>query len=184
MEVVPGDVVRVEPGDQLVADGVVVDTRGLTVDESLLTGESDGIRKRVGDRLLSGSFGLSGSGNYEVDAVREDSYAEKIAGEAREFRHGLSPLQIEVNTVLRATTIALIPIALIVLIGFTLHDKEFRDAAQEATAGLVTLIPEGLVLLMSVTLAVAAVRLARQNTLVQQMSATEALAAVDTICVD
>jgi magnesium-transporting ATPase (P-type) len=183
-EVVPGDVVRVEPGDQLVADGPLVDTRGLTVDESLLTGESDGIRKRVGDRLLSGSFGLSGSGHYEVDAVREDSYAEKIAGEAREFRHGLSPLQIEVNTVLRATTIALVPIALIVLLGFTLHDKEFRDAAQEATAGLVTLIPEGLVLLMSVTLAVAAVRLARQNTLVQQMAATEALAAVDTICVD
>ena len=183
-EVVPGDVIRVEPGDQLIADGALVDTRGLTVDESLLTGESDGIRKRIGDRMLSGSFGLSGSGHYEVDAVRENSYAEKVAGEAREFRHGLSPLQVEVNTVLRATTIALIPIALIVLIGFTLHDKEFRDAAQEATAGLVTLIPEGLVLLMSVTLAVAAVRLARQHVLVQQMSATEALAAVDTICVD
>ena len=85
---------------------------------------------------------------------------------------------------LKATTIALVPIALIVLVGFTIHDKEFREAAQEATAGLVTLIPEGLVLLMSVTLAVAAVRLARQNTLVQQMAATEALAAVDTICVD
>ena len=183
-EVVPGDLVRVEPGDQLVADGAVVDTRGLTVDESLLTGESDGIRKRVGDRLLSGSFGISGSGHYEVDAVREDSYAAKIAGEAREFRHAPSPLQVEVNTVLKATTIALVPIALIVLIGFTLHDKAFREAAQEATAGLVTLIPEGLVLLMSVTLAVAAVRLARQNTLVQQMAATEALAAVDTICVD
>ena len=95
-----------------------------------------------------------------------------------------SPLQVEVNTVLKATTIALVPIALIVLSASRLHDKAFRDAAQEATAGLVTLIPEGLVLLMSVTLAVAAVRLARQNTLVQQMAATEALAAVDTICVD
>ena len=134
--------------------------------------------------MLSGSFGLTGSGHYEADAVREDSYAEKIAGEAREFRHAASPLQIEVNTVLKATTIALVPIALIVVLGFTVHDKAFRDAAQEATAGLVTLIPEGLVLLMSVTLAVAAVRLARQNTLVQQMGATEALAAVDTICVD
>ncbi|MGH2954165.1 MAG: cation-translocating P-type ATPase [Solirubrobacterales bacterium] len=183
-EVVPGDVVRVEPGDQLVADGEVIDARGLTVDESLLTGESDGIRKRSGERLLSGSFGISGSGHYEVDAVREDSYAEKIAGEAREFRHPPSPLQLEVNRVLGATTLALAPIALIVLIGFTVHDAAFRDAAQEATAGLVTLIPEGLVLLMSVTLAVAAVRLARQDTLVQQMAATEALAAVDTICVD
>ncbi|MFI5121682.1 MAG: HAD-IC family P-type ATPase, partial [Vicinamibacteria bacterium] len=183
-EVVPGDIVLVEPGDQLVAVGPLVDTRGLSVDESLLTGESDGVRKRIGDRMLSGSFGLSGSGQYEVDAVREHSHAEKVAGEAREFRHPLSPLQVEVNMVLRATTIALVPIALIVLAGFTIHDKEFRDAAQEATAGLVTLIPEGLVLLMSVTLALAAVRLARQNTLVQQMAATEALAAVDTICVD
>ena len=183
-EVVPGDLVRVEPGDQLVADGEVVESRGLTVDESLLTGESDGIRKREGERLLSGSFVASGSAHYEVDAVRGDSYAEKIAGEAREFRHPLSPLQVEVNRVLSATTIALVPIAIIVLIGFGLRDKAFRDAAQEATAGLVTLIPEGLVLLMSVTLAVAAVRLARQNTLVQQMGATEGLAAVDTVCVD
>jgi magnesium-transporting ATPase (P-type) len=183
-EVVPGDVVRVEPGDQLVADGPVVDSRGLTVDESLLTGESDGVRKRSGDRLLSGSFVISGSGHYEVDAVREQSHAEKVAGEAREFRHPPSPLQVEVNTVLRATTIALVPIALITILGFVARDTDFREAAQEATAGLVTLIPEGLVLLMSVTLAVAAVRLARQNTLVQQMAATEALAAVDTICVD
>ena len=183
-EVVPGDVVRVEPGDQLVADGSVVDSRGLTVDESLLTGESDGIRKRAGDRMLSGSFVISGSGHYEVEAVREDSYAEKLAGEAREFRHPPSPLQLEVNEVLKATTMALVPIAVIVIAGFALRDKPFQDAVQEATAGLVTLIPEGLVLLMSVTLALAAVRLARQNTLVQQMAATEALAAVDTICVD
>ncbi len=183
-EVVPGDVVRVEPGDQLVADGPVIDSRGLTVDESLLTGESDGIRKRAGDRLLSGAFGTSGSGHYEVDAVREDSYAEKVAGEAREFRHPPSPLQQEVNQILRATTIALGPIALIVIGGFLIRDTEFREAAQEATAGLVTLIPEGLVLLMSVTFAIAAVRLAKQNTLVQQMAATESLAAVDTICVD
>ena len=183
-EVVPGDTIRVEPGDQLVADGPVVDSRGLTVDESLLTGESDGIRKNPGDRMLSGAFGIAGSGHYEVDAVREDSYAEKVAGEAREFRHPPSPLQLEVNQVLRATTIALIPIAVIVLLSFSLRNVEFREAAQTATAGLVTLIPEGLVLLMSVTLAVAAVRLARQNTLVQQMAATEALAAVDTICVD
>jgi magnesium-transporting ATPase (P-type) len=183
-EIVPGDLIRVEPGDQVVADGPLVESRGLTVDESLLTGESDGIRKRPSERMLSGSFVLSGSGQYEVDAVREDSYAEQVAGQAREFRHPPSPLQLEVNEVLKVTTIALAPVAAVTLLGFSLHDKAFREAAQEATAGLVTLIPEGLVLLMSVTLAVAAVRLARQNTLVQQIAATEALAAVDTICVD
>jgi cation-transporting P-type ATPase E len=183
-EIVPGDVVRIEPGDQLVADGVLVSSRGLALDESLLTGESDGIRKREGDRVLSGSFCLNGSGYYEVDAVREQSYAEKIAGEARAFRHPPSPLQLEVNRVLWATTLIMVPLAVLLLIGFQIRSVDFTEAVQTATAGLVTLIPEGLVLLMSVTLAVAAVRLARQNTLVQQMAATEALAAVDTICID
>jgi cation-transporting P-type ATPase E len=183
-EVVPGDLIRVEPGDQLVADGPVVDSRSLTVDESMLTGESDGIRKRNGDRLLSGAFCLSGSGYYEAEAVREESHAEKVAGEAREFRHPPSPLQEEVNQVLTATTIALVPLAVILLLALGARNTAFAEAMQTATAGLITLIPEGLVLLMSVTFAVAAVRLARMNTLVQQMSATEALAAVDTICVD
>ena len=183
-EVVPGDTVRVEPGDQLVADGEVIASRGLTMDESLLTGESDGVRKQAGDRLLSGAFCLSGSGYYELDAVREESHAAKVAGEAREFRHPPSPLQQEVNRVLQATTIAMVPLAIILLVALSVRSIGFQEAAQTSTAGLITLIPEGLVLLMSVTLAVAAVRLARMNTLVQQMSATEALAAVDTICVD
>jgi cation-transporting P-type ATPase E len=183
-EVVPGDVVRVEPGDQLVADGPVIESRGLTVDESMLTGESDGVRKRTSDRLLSGAFCLTGSGYYELDAVRENSHAEQVAGEAREFRHPPSPLQVEVNLVLRATTMVMIPLAVILLLALSLRNIAFTEAAQTATAGLITLIPEGLVLLMSVTFAVAAMKLARMNTLVQQMSATEALAAVDTICVD
>src|SRR5215216_5603590 len=102
---------EVVPGDQLVADGDVIESRGLTADESLLTGESDGIRKQTGDRLLSGSFAVSGSGYYELDAVREDSYAEKLAGEAREFRHPPSPLQEEINRILWATTILLVPLA-------------------------------------------------------------------------
>jgi cation-transporting P-type ATPase E len=183
-ELVPGDVARVEPGDQIIADGPVIASRGLTVDESLLTGEADGIRKRGGDRMLSGAFCTSGSGFYEIDAVRGDSYAEKVAGEAKEFRHPPSPLQTEVDRILKATTIIMVPLAVLMFAGFLVRGVDFTEAAQTATAGLITLIPEGLVLLMSVTLAVAAVRLARMETLVQQISATEALAAVDTICVD
>jgi magnesium-transporting ATPase (P-type) len=182
--VVPGDWIRVEPGDQLVADGEVAESRGLTLDESMLTGEADGVRKRVSDRVLSGSFCITGSGYYEVDAVREDSYAEKVAGEARTFRHPPSPLQDEVNLVLKASTWLMIPLAIVLIFALQARHEPLHEAAQTATAGLITLIPEGLVLLMSVTLAVAAVRLARMDTLVQQMSAPEALAAVDTICVD
>ncbi len=183
-EVVPGDVVAVEPGDQLVADGEVIASRGLTLDESLLTGEADGVRKERGDRALSGSFCLSGSGRYEVDAVREESYAGRLAGEAKAFRHPPSPLQHEVNRVIVATTWIMVPLAAVLLLTFQMRSVDLVEAAQTATAGLITLIPEGLVLLMSVTFAVAAVRLARKDTLVQQMSATESLAAVDTICVD
>ena len=184
-EVVPGDLVRVEPGDQLVADGVVVDSRGLTVDESLLTGESDGIRKRAGDRLLSGSFVISGSGHYELDAVRDDSYAEKIAGEAK---------RVPPPALAAAGGGQPGPEGDLDRAGADRDRRRCSASPSTASAfarrprppppGLVTLIPEGLVLLMSVTFAVAAVRLARQNTLVQQMAATEALAAVDTICVD
>ncbi len=183
-EIVPGDVVRVEPGDQLVADGEAIASRGMTLDESMLTGEADGIRKGDGDRVLSGSFCVSGSGQYLVDAVREESYAGRLAGEARAFRHPPSPLQKEVNRVIIASTYVMLPLAAILVFSLSIRNVDLQEAAQTATAGLVTLIPEGLVLLMSVTFAVAAVRLAKRNTLVQQMSASESLAAVDTICVD
>jgi magnesium-transporting ATPase (P-type) len=183
-EIVPGDVIQIGPGDQLVADGETIASRGMTLDESMLTGEADGIRKGVGERVLSGSFCISGSGHYLVDAVREESYAGRLAGEARTFRHPPSPLQKEVNRVIVASTYVMLPLAAILFLSLEVRSVGLESAAQTATAGLVTLIPEGLVLLMSVTFAVAAVRLARRDTLIQQMSASESLAAVDTICVD
>jgi cation-transporting P-type ATPase E len=183
-QVVPGDLVTLSPGDQLVADGRVVSSRGLTLDESMLTGEANGIRKDRGDEVLSGSFVISGSGHYEVEAVREKSYAGRLAGEAKAFRHPLSPLQEEVNRVIIVCTYTMIPLAILLVLSLKIRAVGLHSAAETATAGLVTLIPEGLVLLMSVTFAVAAVRLAKRDTLIQQMSATESLASIDTICVD
>ena len=183
-EIVPGDLVRIAPGDQLVADGRVVESRGLTLDESMLTGEADGIAKAAGDGALSGAFVLSGSGYVEVTAVRDDSYAGQVAGEAKAFRHPPSPLEGEVNRVIVVCTQILVPLAILLIGSLVIRQTELVEAAQTATAGLITLIPEGLVLLMSVTFAVAAVKLAKRDTLVQQMSATESLASVDTICVD
>ena len=183
-EVVPGDVVAIGPGDQLIADGEVIASRGLTLDESMLTGEADGIGKGRGERVLSGSFVMSGSGHCRLDAVREDSYAGRLAGEAKAFRHPPSPLQAEVNRVIIVSTYIMLPLAALLVLSLKVRSVGLQSAAETATAGLVTLIPEGLVLLMSVTFAVAAVRLAKRDTLIQQMSATESLAAVDTICVD
>ncbi len=183
-EIVPGDTVRIAPGDQLVADGTVLDSRGLTLDESMLTGEADGVARDSGQEVLSGAFVISGSGHYEVTAVRDDSYAGQIAGEAMAFRHPPSPLEGEVNRVIVACTQVLVPLGILLIGSLYIRQVEIAEAAQTATAGLITLIPEGLVLLMSVTFAVAAVRLAKRDTLVQQMSATESLASVNTICVD
>jgi len=183
-EVVPGDVIRLVPGDQLVADGTVVSSRGLTLDESMLTGESDGVVKGEGSEVLSGGFVTAGSGYCEVTLVREQSYAGRLAGEARAFRHPPSPLEREVNRVLLACTYILIPLAILQIGSLFIRQVDLVEAAQTATAGLITLVPEGLVLLMSVTFAAAAVSLARRNTLIQQMSATESLASVDTICID
>ena len=107
--------VQIGPGDQLVADGEVIASRGMTLDESMLTGEADGIRKREGEQVLSGSFCISGSGHYLVDAVREQSYAGKLAGEARTFRHPPSPLQEEVNQVIIACTYLMLPLAVVLI---------------------------------------------------------------------
>ena len=96
----------------------------MTLDESMLTGEADGVRKGPGDRALSGSFCISGSGHYVVDAVREQSYAGRLAGEARAFRHPPSPLQEEVNRVIVACTYVMMPLAVILL--FTLKLRSVR----------------------------------------------------------
>src|SRR5665811_2292598 len=123
-EVVPGDTVAVEPGDQLVADGEVLATRGMTLDESMLTGEADGVHKEPGERALSGSFCISGSGSYTVNAVRDESYAGRLAGEAKTFRHPPSPLQDEVNRVIVACTWVLVPLAALLLLTFQLRGTD------------------------------------------------------------
>ena len=150
----------------------------------MLTGESDGIRKQAGDRLLSGSFCISGSGYYELDAVREHSHAEKIAGEAREFRHPPSPLQEEVNQVLQATTIAMIPLAIILLLGSEHSQRRLSRGSPDRHRRPDHPDPRGSRAADERHPRRRRGAAGQENTLVQQMSATEALAAVDTICVD
>ncbi|MBK5111361.1 MAG: cation-translocating P-type ATPase, partial [Thermoleophilia bacterium] len=134
-EIVPGDLVRITPGDQLVADGTVVESRGLTLDESMLTGEAGGVAKAGGDEVLSGGFVLSGSGYFEVTAVRDDSYAGQVAGEAKAFRHPPSPLEGEVNRVLVVCTQILIPLAILLIGSLVIRQVDLAEAAQTATAG-------------------------------------------------
>ncbi|HLM18994.1 MAG TPA: HAD-IC family P-type ATPase [Acidimicrobiia bacterium] len=181
--VVLDDLVELRTGDQIPCDGEVCAADGLEVDESLLTGESDPINKLVGDELLSGSFVAAGSGRFQATKVGPDSYAAKLATEARRFQLTRSELMEGINTILRIITWVLIPVSAL-LLWSQLQDHELDTALRSTVAGVVAMVPEGLVLLTSVAFMLAAVTLARRQVLVQELPAVEGLARVDVVCLD
>ncbi len=183
-EVVVDDLVRVEPGDQVIADGRLLTSSDLRLDESVLTGESEPAQREVGEEVHSGAFVVEGTGGYQVTAVGADSFAAKITGEARSFRHPRSPLERAINRLLYGLVVLVVVLGAV--LGFSLYHRHvtLHDAVSTASAGVVSLIPEGLVVLVSLTYAAAAVRMSRRGVLAQQLNAIESLAAVDTICVD
>ena len=183
-ELVPGDLVRIGPGDQVVADGRLVTDGAIGLDESILTGETGTVRRVAPDAVRSGSFCVDGAGAYEVEAVGQDSYAQRIAGEAREFRHPRSPLERSINRLLFVLVGVMVPLAVVFGWALARQDISLRAAVRESAAAVVTLVPEGLILLASLTYAVAALRLARAGVLTQQLSAIEALASAEVICID
>jgi cation-transporting P-type ATPase E len=183
-DVVLGDLVSLHTGDQIVADGIVRATTGLQIDESLLTGEAEPVDKNVGAQVLSGSFVVAGAGRFQATAVGADAYARKLAVEARQFTLARSELMDGINRILRYVTWAILPVAAL-LVFSQLHAKgSVRDGVSGVVAGLVGMVPQGLVLLTSVAFGVAAVTLARRNVLVQQLPAIEGLARVDVVCFD
>ena len=183
-EVVVGDLVRVAAGDQVVADGTLVEATGLTLDESILTGESRPVSRGAGDEVRSGSFAVEGAGSYTVTAVGPDSYAERLAGEARQFRHPRSPLERALNTLLLVLVGAMVPLGL--ALGYALREQErpLAEAIETSVAAVVSLVPEGLILLASLTYAAASLRMTRRGALAQQLNAVESLASVDVVCLD
>jgi cation-transporting ATPase E len=183
-EVVEGDVVLLDAGDQVVADGTLRRSEGLELDESILTGESEPVSKTAGDDVQSGSFAVEGTGSYVVTAVGARSHAARVAGQAREFRHPRSPLERSINQLLLVLVAVLIPLG--IALGWVLYRRHtsIHNAVPTTVAAVVTLVPEGLILLTSVTFAVAAVRMARRGALAQQLNAIESLASVDAICLD
>ena len=183
-EIVVGDVVIVQPGDQVIADGTLLTATDLRLDQSILTGESEPIGHGAGDAVLSGAFVVEGTGAYRVSAVGEHSFAVRVTGEARSFRHPRSPLERAVNRLLYAL-VGLVVI-LGAILGYSLYHRHVAidTAVATSAAGVVTLIPEGLMVLVSLTYAVAAVRMSRRGVLAQQLNAIESLASVDTVCID
>ncbi|HMG98834.1 MAG TPA: HAD-IC family P-type ATPase [Gaiellales bacterium] len=183
-DVVAGDAIVLRPGDQVVADGRLLEARGLQVDESILTGESDPDARRAGDSLQSGSFCVAGSGIYEAERVGSDAYANELTGVAREDTRELSPLQLSINRLLRLMVALMVPISALLLYALHVHAVPAQEAVSTAVAGIVSLVPEGLVLLASLVFAVAAARVGRRGALVQRLPAVEALAGLDIVCLD
>ena len=183
-DVVLDDLVSLRTGDQVVADGVVKSSAGLQVDESLLTGEAEPVDKGPGEAVLSGSFVVAGAGRYQATAVGADAHARKIAAEARRFTLARSELMDGINRILRYVTWAILPVAVMLLVSQFHAGESIAATVSGTVAGLVGMVPQGLVLLTSVSFGVAAVTLARRNVLVQELPAIEALARVDVVCFD
>jgi cation-transporting ATPase E len=184
-ELVLDDILDLRPGDQVVADAVVVSSDGMELDESLLTGEADPVVKDAGEDVLSGSFVAAGQGRVQVSKVGAEAYAVQLAEEARRFTLVRSELMSTINRIITIVTWILVPTAVLQLVSSVwLGDEAVRESIIGAVAGVVGMVPEGLVLLTSVAFAVGVVRLARRRTLVQELPAIEVLARVDTVCVD
>ena len=184
-EVVLDDVIEIGPGDQIVVDGDVLEENNLEVDESLLTGEADSIAKDAGDKVMSGSFVVAGSGAYRATKVGREAYAAKLAEEASKFTLVKSELRSGINKILRFITYLLWPAGLLTIYTqlFT-TDVGWRRAVLAMVGALVPMVPEGLVLMTSIAFAVGVVRLGHRQCLVNELPAIEGLARVDVVCAD
>lgn len=183
-ELVLDDVIDLLPGQQVVADAVVLTCSNLELDESLLTGEADPVVKAEGDELLSGSFVVAGNARARVAKVGADAYAAKLAEEARKFTLVHSKLRAAMDRIVTLVTYVLVPTGIALFISQLRSDEGVRDGLVSAVGGVVAMVPEGLILLTSVAFTVGVVRLARKRTLVQELPAIEVLARVDVLCLD
>ncbi|WAL58311.1 HAD-IC family P-type ATPase [Thermocoleostomius sinensis] len=182
-QIVIGDTLMVRPGDQIVVDGEIVGNGRIEVDESLLTGESDLIPKQAGAAVYSGSFCVSGTACYEAQKVGTETVAYKLMVGARMFRRVLTPLQVEINVVIRVFMLIACFLWLLVAISFVSKDYSVNDIAQRA-AVIAGLVPAGLLIAITLAYGLGAVRMLGQDVLIQQSNAVESLSNVDTLCLD
>jgi cation-transporting ATPase E len=182
-EIVLGDILAVHPGDQIVVDGVIVSESKIEVDESLLTGEADLIPKHAGDTVLSGSYCVTGSARYEAVKVGAESFANQLTANARTFKINKTPLQTDIDFVIRILVLLSVQIA--VLIGFSVLINEVPLTSSAKMAAVIAgLIPNGLFFMISIAYAMGAVRIAGRGALIQQSNAVESMSNVNVLCLD
>ncbi len=189
-EVVVDDVIVLHAGDQAVVDGKIIEdprenqsTPSVDMDESLLTGESDLIRKFPGDEILSGSFCVVGSSLYVAEKVGDDSFAQKLTSGARQYTQVVTPLQREISIIVRVLVVLAITLSVLLGLAYAYQEKSFADGIEDA-AVVISLVPQGLLLMITVAYALGAVRIAAKGALVQQSNAVESISHVDVLCLD
>ena len=183
-EVVADELLVLEPGDQVVVDGSVVEAVGLEIDESLLTGEAEPVEKSAGDQVLSGSFVSAGSGRYQATRIGADSYAASLSDEARRFKLARSELRSGVNSILRWLVLIIPPAAGLLLLRLLATEDRWEEALRGTVAAAVAMVPDGLVLLTSLSFITGVVALARRRALCKELASVELLARVDVLCLD
>ena len=183
-DIVPGDIMLLSAGRQICADGTLVQG-ALDVDESLLTGESETVTKRPGDVLYSGSFVVSGSARAEVTKVGAEAYANSISASAKKPKKRHSEMMSAINSIISVISVCILPFALILFTkALFVAREELQYCVTSTAAAVIGMIPEGLVLLTSIALAVSSIRLAKRQTLCQDLYCVESLARVDVLCLD
>lgn len=184
-QVVMDDVLSVANGDQICSDSVVLVSDGMEVNESMLTGESKPVKKKPGDSLLSGSYLVAGSGIARVEHVGDENYATQLARKAKTKKRASSEMQTTIKRIIKVVGVLIIPIGILLFYSqYVVQKSNISDSLVSTVAGVIGMIPEGLVLLTSVSFILGVGRLAAKRALVQEMEAIEALARVNVLCLD
>ena len=184
-QIVLDDICILSAGDQVSADGDVVTSNNLETDESLLTGESEPVLKDAGDKVLSGSFVLSGRGVVRITGVGNESYAQQITSEAKRHKRARSEILETLNKIIKTLTFFIVPVGILLFLSqyFRSHIS-WQDAVVATSAGIIGMIPEGLIVLTSIGFAAGMIKLARRKTIVQDLAGIEVLAHVNILCLD
>jgi cation-transporting ATPase E len=183
-EVVLDDVVLIAPGEAVIADGTLLAVNYLEVDEALLTGESDPVLRQAGERLLSGSLCVAGDGVYRVTKVGSESYAHQTAAQARRYQYSPSPLQHTLNVLIQVLTAVAISLCLLYVALYYMRGFSAAELWQMIAATVTSMVPQGLVLMTTLTFTLGAVRMQKRGALVQRLDAIESMASLDVLCMD
>ena len=183
--IVMDDVIYLSTGESALVDMIILKSSSLEVDESVITGESDAIIKRKDDKIMSGSIITSGNAYAKVISVGKDNYASNLIKEATSIKDNSSYLQNTINKILKIITFMIVPVGLLLFISqYFYSGQTYNEAILSTVAGIIGMIPEGLVLLTSIALTAGVVKMAKKNVIIEKLHGIEILSCTDILCLD